>query len=216
MRERLKKIHRLLHKDKKTGKEKAGIDQAEDQRDSTTNAKPLTSSQAAIPPLKSIEISQPKDLWQTAYDQLDEKQQQILLRTQSSSELKDKKAGSRELVDEIIHVTKLQYEAYQQKSDTTLRKTSRKIIDALLSYKDFINAVAVLDLTHHAASAWAVVLFGLEVCIARHLGRASCLLSDWYRRSPRLTMTHEMHCLNHRSTWPMSLHNAPLSNRDFI
>jgi hypothetical protein len=216
MPKRLKKLFPSFHKHKDIEKVEAQINQAEDQKDSTNIARPPTSSQPAIQLLQSIETFQPKDLWQAAYDQLDEKQQQILLRTQSSPESEEKKAGSRELIDEIIHVTKLQYEAYQQKSDNTLRKTSRKIIDALLSYRDIISTVAGLDPTQHVASAWAVVSLGLKVCIARNLRQASCLLSDWYRRLPKTTMMHKMHCLNHRSTWPTLLHNAPSSNRDSI
>jgi hypothetical protein len=192
------------------------MNQAEDQKDSTNIARPPTYSQPAIQPLQSIKPFQPKDLWQTAYDQLDETQQQSLLRTQSSPESKDKNARSRMLIDEIIQVTERQYEAYQQKSDKTLRKASRKIIDALLSYREIICTVAGLDPTQHAASAWAVVSLGLKVCIARTLRRFSCLLSDWYRRSPKTTMTHEMHCSNHRSTWLMSLHNAPSLNTGYI
>ncbi|KAJ5503990.1 hypothetical protein N7463_006864 [Penicillium fimorum] len=155
MLKRLKNLFSSFHRHKEIGK-------AEDQKDSTNIVRPPTYSQPATQPLQSIKTFQPKDLWQTAYDQLDEKQQQILLRTQSSPESKDNKTASRELIDEIIHATKLQYEAYQQKSDNTLRKTSRKIIDALLSYKEIISAVARLDPTQHVASAWAVVLLGLE------------------------------------------------------
>jgi hypothetical protein len=216
MPKRLKNILSSIHRHKEIGKAEAQINQAEDQKDSPNIARPPTYSQPAIQPLQSIETFQPKDLWQTAYDQLDEKQQQILLLTQSSPESEDKKAGSRVLIDEIIQLTERKYEAYQQKSDKTLRKASRKIIDALLSYKEIISMVAGLDPTQHAASAWAVVSLGLKVCIARDVRRVSCLLSDWYRRSPKTTMTHEMYCLNHRSTWPMSLHNAPLSNKDSI
>lgn len=115
---------------------------------------------------RSSEIFQPKDLWQTAFNQLDDKQQQILLRAQP--EPKDQKVGSSELIKDIIQVTTRQYEEYQQKSDKTVRKASRKIIDALLSYSDFISAAAGLDSTQHAASAWAVVSLSLRVRIARY------------------------------------------------
>ena len=214
MPKRLKNLFPSFYRHTEIGKTEAHINQAEDQKNSTKNAGPSTYSQPAIQRLRSIETFEPQDLWQTAYGQLDEKQQQILSRTQSSSGSEDKKAGSRELIDEILQVTKQQYEAYQQKSDRTLRKTSRKIIDALLSYKEIISAVAGLDPTQHAASAWAVVSLGLKVCIDGKSRQASCLLSDWYSRFPKTIMTHEMHCLNHRSTSPILLHNAPSSNTD--
>lgn len=78
-----------------------------------------------------------------------------------------KKASSKELLDEIIKVTEQKYEACQQKSDGTFRKSSRKIIDAVLSYKEIIGAAAGLDPTQHAASAWAVVSLVLKVRLAR-------------------------------------------------
>ncbi|KAJ6063670.1 hypothetical protein N7499_012350 [Penicillium canescens] len=180
MPKRLKKLFPSFHRHKDVGKAEAQINQAEDQKDNTNIARPPTYSQPAIQLLQSIETFQPKDLWQAAYDQLDEKQQQILLRTQSSPESKEKKAGSRELIDEIIHVTKVQYEAYQQKSDNTLRRTSRKIIDALLSYKEIIGAVAGLDSTQHAASAWAVVSLGLKITQNHHDARNALFESSEY------------------------------------
>ncbi|KAJ5908983.1 hypothetical protein N7495_001665 [Penicillium taxi] len=157
------KFNRLLLKHKKTGKEDAGIDQVVDQRDSATNARKSTGSQAAIQPTQSTEIFEPQDLWQAAYDQLDVKQQQILSSIQTPSKSKDKNASSRELIDDIVRVTKQQYETYQQKSDDTIRKSSQKIINAVLSFKDIITAVAALDPTQHAASAWTVVSLGLSM-----------------------------------------------------
>ena len=142
------------------------LEKVEDQEGSTTVSKVTNHSQPVIQRRRSFEIFQPKDLWQTAFDQLDDKQQQNLLRAQPES--KGNKASSRELIDEIVQVTKQQYEEYQQKSDKILRKASRKIIDALLSYKDLISAAAGLVPTQHAASAWAVVSVSLNVCISLH------------------------------------------------
>ncbi|KAJ5902837.1 hypothetical protein N7495_003365 [Penicillium taxi] len=122
-----KMLFNSFHRHKEIGNAKSQINQAEDQKDSLKIAEPSTYSQPAIQsiPSTATETFQPKDLWQTAYDQLDEDLQQILLCTQSSTESSDQKAGSRELVDEIIQVTKQKYEEYQRKSDQTLRKTSR-------------------------------------------------------------------------------------------
>lgn len=137
------------------------IGSAEDQNNSTANAR-----KSAIQLTQSSETSenlQARDLWQAAYDQLNDEQRQKLSSIQSSSDSNDKKASSKELIDEIIQVTEQKYEAYQQKSDGKFRKTSRKIIDAVLSYKEIISAAAGLDPTQHAASAWAVVSLVLTV-----------------------------------------------------
>ncbi|KAJ5633164.1 hypothetical protein N7490_009503 [Penicillium lividum] len=180
MPERLKNLRRIFRKHKKIGKEEADIDQAEDQRDSTANARPSTSSHTTIQPTHLIETFEPQDLWQAAYDQLDETQQQILSSTQAPFESKDKKASSRELIDEIVSVTKQQYEAYQQKSDKTLRKSSWKIINALLSYKETISAIAGIDPTQHVAGAWAIVLLALEIPQNHHDARNALFESSEY------------------------------------
>jgi hypothetical protein len=141
---------------------KARTNQAKAQADSTTSI-PLPAS----PGQSSIQCTQPTqptpDLWKIAYDHLDGEQREIL------SNLNDKgnHSQTKALLDEVIHVTKEKYEEYQQKADGTLRQTSRKIINATLSFKDIITAVAGIDPTQHAASAWAIVSLGLTVRNAR-------------------------------------------------
>ncbi|KAJ5718775.1 hypothetical protein N7488_004421 [Penicillium malachiteum] len=179
MPERLKRLLSSLHRHKEIEKAQAHIKQAEDQKDSVV-AKPATYGPPAIQPRQSFETFHPIDLWQTAYDRLDKKQQQILLRTESSLQSKNKTSGLTQLIDEIIQVTKQQYEAYQQKSDKTLRKVSRKIIDALLSYSEIISAVAGLDPTQHAASAWAVLSLSLKIPQNRHDARNALFESSEY------------------------------------
>ncbi|KAJ6024792.1 hypothetical protein N7540_005589 [Penicillium herquei] len=179
MPERLKSIWSSLQRHKKIKKAEAQIEQAEDRKDSTV-AKPATYGPPAIQPRQSFETFHPKDLWQTAYDRLDETQQQILLRTESSPHSDNKKTGSRQLIDEIIQVTKQQYEGYQQKSDKTFRKASRKIIDSLLSYSEIISAVSGLDPTQHAASAWAVVTLVLKIPQNHHDARNALFESSEY------------------------------------
>jgi uncharacterized protein YgbK (DUF1537 family) len=74
------------------------------------------------------------------------------------------------LIGEVIRVTEEQYEKYRQKADNKLRKSSQKIINAALSFKDIISTVAASDTTQHAAAAWTIVLLGLTVCNAgRHI-----------------------------------------------
>jgi hypothetical protein len=84
MPKRLRNLFLSFHRHKEIGKAKAQVNQAEDQKDSTKVARPAIHSQPAIQPRRSSERFHPKDLWQTAYEQLDEKQQQILLRNRSS------------------------------------------------------------------------------------------------------------------------------------
>ncbi|KAK5797619.1 hypothetical protein VI817_003910 [Penicillium citrinum] len=180
MPKRLKTLLSSFHRSKEIGRAEIQINQAEDQKDTPNIAKPPTYSQPAIQPLQSLETFQPKDLWQTAYDQLDEKEQPVFLHTQYSPDSKDKKAGLRMQIEEIIQVTERKYEAYQQKSDKTLREASRKIIDALLSYREIISTVAGLDPTQHAASAWAIVSLGLKITQNHHDARNALFESSEY------------------------------------
>jgi hypothetical protein len=71
------------------------------------------------------------------------------------------------LISEVIQITEEQYEKHQQKANGTLRGSCQKIINAALSFKDIVSAVAAFDPTQHAASAWAIVSLGLTVCNAR-------------------------------------------------
>ena len=161
MLKRLKRLSPSFRRRKEIGKAEAQINKTEDQRDSPNIARPPTCSEPEIDTL------QPKDLWEDAYKQLDKEQQQILLRTTNSPMSMDKKAGLKELINGIIKTTKEEYDLHRQKSDNTLRNTSRKIINTLLSYEEYISAAVGLDPTKHAASAWEVVSLGLKVCIAR-------------------------------------------------
>jgi hypothetical protein len=77
---------------------------------------------------------------------------------------KENRSQTEALIGEVIHLTKEQYKEYQQNVNRKLRTSSRKIINAALSFKDIISAVATFDPTQHAASAWAVVSLGLTVC----------------------------------------------------
>jgi hypothetical protein len=137
------------------------------QKDGTTNVLlPISSSQSTIQTTQSTESFRPLDLWQKAYDQLDEEERRVLSAIQVTVNLvnKENKAETRVLIDEVIHLTKEDYEEYQQKANGTFRTSSRKIINAALSFKDIIKAVAAFDPTQHAASAWAIVSLGLTVC----------------------------------------------------
>ncbi|KAF7595224.1 hypothetical protein BBP40_006970 [Aspergillus hancockii] len=140
-----------------------------------------TSLAPASPSIRQQSIHQAQDpshlqdFWQSAYDRLDRKEQQILSTLCLSTELESYKSGCSQtelIIDKIIERTKQQYESCQDGGfkirrstgeDIELRKLSRNIIDAALSFKDIVSAVVAYDPTHHAASAWAVVSLGLTM-----------------------------------------------------
>ncbi|OGM42784.1 NACHT and WD40 domain protein [Aspergillus bombycis] len=118
----------------------------------------------------------PQDLWQSAYDQLDRKEQLTLSTCELiPSEIRSNLNGrspTEAIIEGVIHRTKQQYEEYQNGSlkirrstgeDIDLRQLSRNIIDAALSFKDVVSAVVAYDPTQYAASAWAVVSLGLTM-----------------------------------------------------
>ncbi|KAJ5772399.1 NACHT and WD40 domain protein [Penicillium odoratum] len=120
-------------------------------------------SQSAEQPAQSTQTSQPRDLWQAAYEQLDETQQHILSTEQVSSESDDRGDNPRDLIDEVIQTTKEEYEKYHQTSHGKFKQTSHKIVNAALSFNDIVGSTAALDPTQHAASAWAIVSLGLTM-----------------------------------------------------
>jgi hypothetical protein len=168
-----------FHRRKKSGNAEARINQQDDgvadvllpTSSSLSGSQPTESTQ----PTQSVQLAQsiqtfiPLDLWGTAYDQLDDEEQRILSTVRSPTNLGDEGNHSQTdvLVGEVIRLTEEQYEEYQQKASGKLRVSCRKIINAALSFKDVISAVAAFDPTQHAASAWAIVSLGLTVCNPR-------------------------------------------------
>lgn len=76
------------------------------------------------------------------------------------------------IISDVIQVTEERYKKNKQKAlriprsageNIELRKLSRKIIDAALSFKEIISTTALFDLTQVAASAWAAISLGLSV-----------------------------------------------------
>jgi hypothetical protein len=112
------------------------------------------------------EPPKPQDLWQAAYDRLDESERHVLLTTQVTAQPNSEENHPRMeiIIDGVIRKTEELYKEYQQGEDSQFRKPSQKIINAAWSFKDIIGAVAASDPTHHAASAWAIVSLGLTVC----------------------------------------------------
>lgn len=162
---------RFLHRPNTPEPEKAGIQAGPTSQTSASSQDSINQAQDS-PHLQ--------DLWQTAYDQLDQKEQQTLSTEAIYTQPESNKNGCSQtelMIEKVIERTKQQYKHYQNgglkiRRSTGkyigLRKLSRNIIDAALSFKDIIGAVVAYDPTHHAASAWAVVSLGLTVRYREH------------------------------------------------
>lgn len=114
-----------------------------------------------------------KDLWQIAYEALSDSDRQTLLAVRQLIRTDDHDGHTKTLgiVDEVIRLTKEQYENYQKggikikqgEKDINFRHVAHKILDATLSFKDIVNAIVMFDPTGHAASAWTIVSLGLTM-----------------------------------------------------
>lgn len=111
-----------------------------------------------------------RNLWQEAYNSLDEKQRQninpVEVHKQSSDNHDIDSNSVCKTLDDVIQTVKAQYEIRMSKrEDSQLRDAANKILAATLSCKDIISAIVALDPTGHASSAWTVVSLGLTVCL---------------------------------------------------
>ena len=118
-------------------------------------------SQSSLP----VEPFQPQDLWTIAFDKLDAEQQAILSEIKPQTKSRDQQGpiDTKNVVDEVVDLTTERYRQFQIKASGRFHKSSRKILDAALSFKEVIGAAAGLDPTQHAASVWAMVSLGLTV-----------------------------------------------------
>lgn len=167
---------RVLHRPKKPKNAESQLSQPDAHADRTPVARTLAhASQSSTAQSQAENRLLPEDLWQAAFDQLDKKERLILQQGNTSAltnQNGENHSGTTGLVNEVIEKTKEQYEEYLRGGikiknstgeDIDLRKVSRNIIDAALSFKEIISAVVSFDPTGHAASAWAVVSLGLTV-----------------------------------------------------
>jgi hypothetical protein len=167
---------RVLHRPGKPENAQSQPNQTDVHADRTPVARTLAhASQSSIAQSQFEKPFSPQDLWQVAFDQLDKKEQEILLQENGSAPTNQNGGNhsrTTDLIDEVIRETKEQYEEYMlggikirrsTGEEIDLRKVSRKIIDAALSFKEVISAAVACDPTGHAASAWAVVSLGLTV-----------------------------------------------------
>ncbi|RAK86488.1 hypothetical protein BO79DRAFT_177352 [Aspergillus costaricaensis CBS 115574] len=109
-----------------------------------------------------------RNLWQEAYNTLDEKQRQNITplkkNDQNGDNHDDDATPVRKTLDDVIQTVKAQYEIRMSKrGDSRLRDAANKILTATLSCKDIISAIVAFDPTAHASSAWTVVSLGLTM-----------------------------------------------------
>ncbi|KAL4744254.1 hypothetical protein BDW72DRAFT_188952 [Aspergillus terricola var. indicus] len=137
-----------------------------DQEAGNINSVLLTSpGKSSVQAEQSTESFPLEDLWSAAYEQLGDEERKALSTIQLSAtpNYREESRQTVLLINEVIQLTEKQYEDFQQRVDGRFRKCCQKIINAALSFKDIVGAVAASDPTTHAASAWAVVSLGLTI-----------------------------------------------------
>lgn len=143
----------------------------------TASSESASSSGSSPTNTQSTEYPGGKDLWKTAFDQLDKTQQHVLSAVGVASRPDGFSYGygspTRQILDDIIQTTKEDYEEYQAgglkirglKGEVIdIRNVSERIINAASSVKDIVSTVVAFDPTCHAHCAWAIVSLGLTVC----------------------------------------------------
>ncbi|PIG87074.1 hypothetical protein AARAC_004286, partial [Aspergillus arachidicola] len=109
------------------------------------------------------------DLWQRAFDDLEPEKQQLIKsipmpKYNKTIECNDVKlnpdtVARLKALSGVVETVKTQYEIDQEKS--RIKEPAQKIVKAVLSFQDFIQAAVTFDPTGHATSVWAVVSVGL-------------------------------------------------------
>ncbi|GKZ22145.1 hypothetical protein AbraIFM66951_006996 [Aspergillus brasiliensis] len=112
----------------------------------------------------------PRDLWQEAFDELDQPTRDKLCSIRNA----DGGLHSRpeELLQNIIQTTQRQYDEEEKRNGESktrhLRVCAHKTLSATLSFQSVISAVAACDPTGHAATAWTFVSLALTMAKNRH------------------------------------------------
>ncbi|KAI9040412.1 WD40 repeat domain-containing protein [Aspergillus affinis] len=119
---------------------------------------------ASAPPTKP-------DLWQRAFDDLEPEKQQLIKSIPipkcnkpidcDDANINPDTVGHLKALSGVVETVKIQYEIDQEKSK--IKEPAQKIIKAVLSFQDFIQAAVTFDPTGHANSVWAVVSLGLTM-----------------------------------------------------
>ncbi|KUL83146.1 hypothetical protein ZTR_10986 [Talaromyces verruculosus] len=159
------------------------------QEDATIKFAPDSTSRSSAFNPKGGNSSKPKDLWQAAYDQLDESQKHILSTVEIPFRSNNGTPQAIDVIDTVIEATKVQYEEYQngglkirrsKGDDINLRKILENTINAALSFKEIITSLVAFDPTQHASSAWAIVSLGLTMTKNHYDSRNALFRSSEY------------------------------------
>ncbi|PWY74396.1 hypothetical protein BO70DRAFT_341273 [Aspergillus heteromorphus CBS 117.55] len=104
------------------------------------------------------------DLWQRAFDELDD---------DLKGQLREDKAISPEnAIKEVIDGTKKSFEAYQngglkfKKRDgkeSNVRDVAKKILNSAIECSEIVTGLAAFDPSGHASSAWTIISLGLKM-----------------------------------------------------
>ncbi|KAJ0421215.1 hypothetical protein BJY00DRAFT_323427 [Aspergillus carlsbadensis] len=118
---------------------------------------------------------EPKDLWAAAYAELSDREREILLKDEphgqpsKHAEAKDQ-AEITDILDRVIETSEQQYKISQEKrlvikrSDgrqISVRDSSIRILNGVLSYRDLVTTATALDPTGLATKVWRLVSQGL-------------------------------------------------------
>ncbi|CAI7568060.1 unnamed protein product [Penicillium pancosmium] len=158
--ERLRRFFRIQHSGKddlKILQSGQGIQSIED---SSIDKRVFASASASKP-----------DLWQRAFDDLEPKKQQLIksiLIPKSHQDLDSSDVNTDpgvvdrlKALNGVLETVRTQYEVDQRKSK--IKEPTQKIIKAVLSFKDLVQAAVAFDPTGHATSVWAIVSLGLTM-----------------------------------------------------
>ena len=111
------------------------------------------------------------DLWQRAFYNLTQDKQQLIksipMPIYDKLEYDDVNinpdtASRLKALSGVVKAVKIQYEIDQKES--RIKEPAQKIVKAVISFQEFIQAAVAFDPTGHATSVWAVVSLGLNVC----------------------------------------------------
>ncbi|GKZ85256.1 hypothetical protein AnigIFM56816_011022 [Aspergillus niger] len=173
-------FNRLYYRRKKTEKPTTELRLKETQENPITDIVQPVAHKPADQPIRLSLTLQPRDLWQAAYNQLDETQRYILSINKKPIITGDENNLLKNSIDQVIQATEEEYKKYHLTADKNFHKASRKIVNAALSFKDIVGAVAALDPTQHAASVWNIVSLGLTMAKSYFESREALFESSVY------------------------------------
>lgn len=160
LRERFHK-HRLRH----SSADSSTLESGRSSQQSQSNQNPPNSCVAAP--------DSPKDLWQEAFDKLDQPARDKLCSIRNADG--GLHARTEELLQSIVQTTQRQYDEDEKRNGESktrqLRVYAHKTLSAALSFQSVISAAAACDPTGHATTAWTFVSLALTVSFNHGLGQ---------------------------------------------